>query len=67
MKPIVGETVGGRSVIGAPDFGDRPLKRLSILASFCQLYNHRSLVSIIAIDRPSACLIEGSNGRLSPG
>ena len=31
------------------------------------LYNYKSLVSIIAIIRPSACLIEGSNGRLSPG
>ena len=29
--------------------GTRPLKRLSILASFCQLYNYKSLVSIIAI------------------
>ena len=64
----------GRRWVGAVSFerskifnGNRPLKRLSFLASFCQLYNHRSLVSIIAIARPSACLIEGPNGRLSPG
>ena len=43
------------------------LKRLSILASFCQYHTYKVFVSIIAISRPSACLIEGSNGRLSPG
>ena len=40
------------------------LKRLSILASFCQPYNYKSRVSAVAISRAVACLIEGSNGRL---
>ena len=56
--------------LSAPRFSMGPghaLKRLSILASFCQSYNYRSRFSIFAIARPSACLIEGSNGRLSPG
>ena len=51
-------------------FGEtrRALKRLSILASFCQICNHKChSLSIIAIIRPSACLIEGSNGRICAG
>jgi hypothetical protein len=52
-----------------PDFRriSAALKRLSILASFCQQYNYKLQISAAAISQPSTHLIEGSNGGLSPG